>query len=72
MSVAATAPVGFEAGTSEMRARAQRLFDGGPTLEQAIVAAWDDLVSAGRAECPVCSGELTPLAGCTSCGSELS
>jgi hypothetical protein len=43
-----------------------------PTLEDTILGAWEDLVLDGRAQCPVCSGELVLAGGCTSCGSELS
>jgi hypothetical protein len=49
-----------------------RLFDGGPTLEQLILGAWEDLVADGRTACPVCGGGMSPLGGCTRCGSELS
>lgn len=49
-----------------------RLFEAaGPTLEDVVLGAWEDLVVEGRATCPVCSGELEPQ-GCISCGSELS
>jgi hypothetical protein len=52
---------------------AQRLFDGGgSTLEDFVLGAWEDLVADGRAECPVCGGAMTMLAGCEGCGSELS
>ena len=51
---------------------APRLFEPqGPTLEDRIVAAWDELTAAGRATCPVCSGEMTRSGGCEDCGSEL-
>ena len=49
-----------------------RLFEpSGSTLEDRILGAWEDLTAFGRAECPVCRGELE-LSGCTRCGSELS
>jgi hypothetical protein len=49
-----------------------RLFEPkGPTLEDRIVAAWDELTVAGRVTCPVCSGEMSRTGGCESCGSEL-
>jgi hypothetical protein len=51
---------------------AGRLFDPqGPTLEDSIVAAWDELTVAGRVKCPVCSGRMSRTGGCESCGSEL-
>jgi len=51
---------------------AGRLFEpSGSTLEDRILGAWEDLDERGRAECPVCRGELE-VAGCRSCGSELS
>jgi DnaJ-class molecular chaperone len=51
---------------------AQTLFESsGSTLEDIVLGAWEDLKARGRAECPVCAGELEP-AGCKTCGSELS
>jgi hypothetical protein len=51
---------------------AERLFEpSGSTLEDVILGAWEDLGERGRAECPVCQGELE-LSGCARCGSELS
>jgi len=51
---------------------AGRLFDPqGPTLEDSIVAAWDELTVAGRVTCPVCAGEMPRTGGCENCGSEL-
>jgi len=51
---------------------AQRLFQpSGSTLEGTILDAWEDLTTSGRAECPVCRGQLEP-SGCARCGSELS
>ena len=52
--------------------RTGRLFDGGATLEDAILRALDELGAEGRADCPVCGGVLEPLHGCASCGCELS
>jgi len=50
-----------------------QLFDpAGPTLEDRIVATWDELTAAGRTICPVCSGEMAGTRGCEGCGSELS
>jgi hypothetical protein len=49
----------------------QRLFEPqGPTLEDAILAVWNQLASTGRATCPVCSGELSRRSGCEECGAE--
>ena len=49
-----------------------RLFESsGSTLEDRILGAWEDLGLHGRTQCPVCAGELE-VAGCNSCGSELS
>ena len=41
------------------------------TLEDSILGAWEALTAHGRAECPVCHGELE-RSGCNSCGSSLS
>jgi hypothetical protein len=54
---------------------AQRLFEpraGGVSLEDRILAAWEDLAGASRAECPVCGGHMQIKTGCDDCGSELS
>jgi hypothetical protein len=54
---------------------ASRLFEpGGATLEDSILAVWEDLVAQGCAECPICGGSMSPSAdgGCPTCGSELS
>jgi rubrerythrin len=54
--------------------RVPRLFEpGGASLEDSILAVWEDLVAEGRAECPVCGGSMSPSAdgGCPSCGSKL-
>lgn len=52
---------------------AGRLFEpSGSTLEDRILGAWEDLAQRGRAECPVCHGELEPVGACRGCGSELS
>jgi hypothetical protein len=51
---------------------APRLFEPhGATLEDAILATWDELMSSDHATCPVCSGEMSRTSGCDSCGSEL-
>ena len=41
------------------------------TLEDVVIRAWEALVAHGRAECPVCQGELE-RGGCATCGSSLS
>jgi hypothetical protein len=53
---------------------AQRLFEsraGGVSLEDQILAAWEDLAGATSAECPVCAGRMTATTGCEDCGSAL-
>jgi hypothetical protein len=51
---------------------AKRLFEPeGPTLEDAILAAWEELASGDRATCPVCSREMSRASGCNGCGSQL-
>ena len=55
------------------KAPAPRLFEpGGLTLEDVVLDLWEELVTAGRAECPVCGGSIAPAAKCGSCGAELS
>ena len=50
----------------------QRLFEPSEvTLEDAILGAWEALTARGRAQCPVCHGELE-RGGCATCGSSLS
>ena len=39
-------------------------------LEDSILDAWEALTAHGRAECPVCHGELE-TSGCNACGSQL-
>jgi len=52
--------------------REARLFEPSEvTLEDSILDAWEALTAHGRAECPVCHGELE-LGGCAACGSSLS
>jgi tRNA(Ile2) C34 agmatinyltransferase TiaS len=52
--------------------RASRLFQpGSVTLEDSILAVWENLVAEGRAECPVCGGSISADGGCPGCGSEL-
>jgi hypothetical protein len=43
-----------------------------PTLEDRLLATWDELTVTGTAECPVCGSELHAAGGCEGCGSELS
>jgi hypothetical protein len=55
---------------------AARLFepqrpDGGVSLEERLLAVWEDLTRQGHAGCPVCGGRIH-VRGCESCGSELS
>ena len=51
---------------------ASRLFEpGGVTLEDAILAVWEELIAEGRAECPVCGESISADGGCPGCGSEL-
>ena len=51
---------------------ASRLFEPrSVTLEDAILAVWQDLVAEGRAECPVCGGSISAEDGCAACGSQL-
>jgi DnaJ-class molecular chaperone len=40
------------------------------TLEDSILGVWEALDTRGRAECPVCHGELE-TSGCKTCGSQL-
>ena len=68
----ATATLASGEGRPEMAHSTGRLFEPArSTLEDIVLGAWEDLAARGRAECPVCHGELEP-AGCVSCGSELS
>jgi DnaJ-class molecular chaperone len=59
-------------GRPQEEGSAQRLFQPSEvTLEDFVLGAWEALRRDGRADCPVCSGELE-LAGCKTCGSQLS
>jgi hypothetical protein len=56
---------------------APRLFepqrpDGGVTLEERLLAVWEDLTREGHAGCPVCGGRMRAAGGCEHCGSDLS
>ena len=42
------------------------------TLEDTILGAWEALAAHGRADCPVCHGELERGGDCATCGSSLS
>jgi hypothetical protein len=76
VSVAAVATdIKRDGGSAEPRTEdsTSRLFElGGPTLEDAILGAWEELVADGRVECPVCGGAMSMLHGCPDCGSDLS
>jgi hypothetical protein len=68
-----TWPAIAERPPAPARPPAPQLFEpGGVTLEDVVVALWDELVAEGRAECPVCGGSITRSAACGSCGAELS
>jgi len=41
----------------------------GSALEEKILGVWEDLITDGRAECPVCSGSIRADRPCGSCGS---
>ena len=61
------------ASTESQPERSTRLFEpGGPTLEDVVLGAWEELVADGRAECPVCGSAMSLLTGCEGCGAELS
>jgi hypothetical protein len=48
---------------------------GGPTLDELVTGAWEDLVVRGHAACPVCGEGMRMAAGapgrCGGCASEL-
>jgi hypothetical protein len=60
------------------------IFDGaggGPTLDDVLSSAWEELTAHAVVDCPVCDGELAPEYGaharpiggrCRRCGSTLS
>jgi hypothetical protein len=61
------------ASTESQREGSARLFEpNGPTLEDVVLGAWEELVADGRAECPVCGSAMSLLTGCEGCGAELS
>jgi DnaJ-class molecular chaperone len=58
--------------TVETAVPSERLFEPPEvTLEDSILGVWEALEVRGRAECPVCHGELE-RGGCATCGSSLS
>ena len=50
--------------------------DSTTTLEDLVASIWDEVVTTGETDCPVCDGTMRPsdhgAATCESCGSELS
>ena len=61
------------ASTESQPEHSAQLFEpGGPTLEDVVLGAWEELVADGRAECPVCGSAMSLLTGCEGCGAELS
>ena len=53
----------------------------GPTLEDVLSGAWEDLIAHRTAACPICDGAVTPRYGsgpspvggrCADCGTQLS
>lgn len=53
----------------------------GPTLEDLLAGAWEDLIAHRTATCPICDGAMAPRYGsgpsavggrCGGCGTELS
>jgi DnaJ-class molecular chaperone len=57
--------------TLETAAPSERLFEPSEvTLEDSILGVWEALEARGRAQCPVCHGELE-TSGCETCGSQL-
>jgi hypothetical protein len=72
MSSVATREAPVAPGDAATAPGAPRLFEPqGPTLEDRIVAAWDELTASGRVSCLICAGEMSRTGGCDSCGSEL-
>ena len=58
--------------TVETAVPSERLFEPPEvTLEDSILGVWEALEVRGRAECPVCHGELE-RGGCATCRSSLS
>ena len=73
-ALAAEAPApALPAGRPQDGGAMQRLFEPSEvTLEDMILGAWEALTAHGRAECPVCHGELERGGVCATCGSSLS
>ena len=75
-AVATSARETFLAHPPTAERSAPRLFEpaggGEVSLEESILGVWEDLMTAARAECPVCGGRLHRDSGCESCGTELS
>jgi DnaJ-class molecular chaperone len=72
VSVALATETAVVVGRPQKEGSAQRLFKPSEvTLEDVVLGAWEALRRDGRADCPVCSGELEST-GCKTCGSELS
>jgi DnaJ-class molecular chaperone len=72
VSVALATETAVVVGRPQKEGSAQRLFKPSEvTLEDVVLGAWEALRRDGRADCPVCSGELEP-GGCATCGSQLS
>jgi DnaJ-class molecular chaperone len=71
-ALAAEAPAPAQVVGREHRGAMRRLFEPSEvTLEDSILGAWEALTAHGRAECPVCHGELE-RSGCATCSSSLS
>jgi DnaJ-class molecular chaperone len=65
-------PTAFTIRGPEEPGTTGRLFEPSEvTLEDSILGVWEALRAHGRAECPVCHGELE-RGGCATCGSSLS
>ena len=68
----------FEVGRPATVRSAPRLFEpasnpaDGPTLEDVVLGAWEELIGRGRAECPSARERCPAEGGCPDCGSELS
>jgi hypothetical protein len=60
------------AGCPEARLFEPQAPGGGVSLEERLLAVWEDLTRQGKAGCPVCGGRIHVASGCESCGSELS
>ena len=79
MAAVATTDIARDSGSlgPQTERSTQRLFepqrpDGGVSLEERLLAVWEDLTRQGHAGCPVCGGRIHVASGCGDCGSELS